>query len=177
MALKDHYTSQSEEAFQPCAWEGCAEAGAYPAPPSPSRLRQRVHYCLHHVREHNSSWNYFQGMKPEEIEHFQKESITGHRPTRPPEKGFGFYTKEEMHQSASRRAKKKRTAEGHPPLPLPETEALKTLGLTHPVTVAEIKKAYKSLVKQHHPDVNGSGGEDAIKAINEAYRYLKEHLK
>jgi hypothetical protein len=43
----------------------------------------------------------------------------------------------------------------------------KTLGVDENATQAEIKKAYKQKVKDHHPDTNG-GNDDEIKAINQA---------
>ena len=51
-----------------------------------------------------------------------------------------------------------------------------TLGVDRTATAAEIKKAYRSKVKQLHPDINADteNAEDAIKAVNEAYDTLKE---
>ena len=66
-------------------------------------------------------------------------------------------------------APKKRLAE-------PDRRALETLGLDGVPTTAEIKKAYKDLVKIHHPDANGGSkaSEDRLRAIISAYTHLKQ---
>jgi len=51
-----------------------------------------------------------------------------------------------------------------------------TLGVTEQATKDEIKKAYRKLSKQHHPDMNG--GDDAkFKEIAEAYEHLSDDVK
>jgi curved DNA-binding protein CbpA len=52
------------------------------------------------------------------------------------------------------------------------------LDLTLPVSLAEVKKQYKQLVKRHHPDANGGDkdAEERLKSINEAYATLRSSL-
>jgi hypothetical protein len=71
-------------------------------PPSPRRLNasgtdaaNRVHrapvgrdaegqyfmFCVDHAREYNKGYNYFSGLSDGEIARYQKEALTGHRPT------------------------------------------------------------------------------------------------
>ena len=38
-------------------------------------------FCLEHVREYNNSYNFFAGMSDDAVAKYQKEAITGHRPT------------------------------------------------------------------------------------------------
>ena len=38
-------------------------------------------FCLDHVREYNNSYNFFAGMSDDAVAKYQKEDITGHRPT------------------------------------------------------------------------------------------------
>ena len=38
-------------------------------------------FCLEHVREYNSSYNYFAGMSDDAVARYQKDAVTGHRPT------------------------------------------------------------------------------------------------
>lgn len=54
-----------------------------------------------------------------------------------------------------------------------------TLGVARTATPAEIKKAYRALAKEHHPDRNsgGKGGEDRFKEINEANEVLSDPVK
>ena len=50
------------------------------------------------------------------------------------------------------------------------SEALKVLGLESGATQQMIRKAYRRLVKQHHPDVGGSKA--AFRRVHEAYQLL-----
>jgi len=53
------------------------------------------------------------------------------------------------------------------------------LGLTSDATLADVKKAYRELARQHHPDRNNAdpGAIDRFRRITEAYEYLSAHLK
>src|SRR5579872_2126624 len=53
------------------------------------------------------------------------------------------------------------------------------LGLTPDATLADVKKAYRKLARQHHPDRNNAdpGAIDRFRRITEAYEYLSAHLK
>jgi hypothetical protein len=53
------------------------------------------------------------------------------------------------------------------------------LGLTSNATLADVKKAYRKLARQHHPDRNNAdpGAINRFRRITEAYEYLSAHLK
>lgn len=53
------------------------------------------------------------------------------------------------------------------------------LGLRSDATLADVKKAYRKLARQHHPDRNNAdpGAIDRFRRITEAYEYLSAHLK
>lgn len=53
------------------------------------------------------------------------------------------------------------------------------LGLTSDATLADVKKAYRKLARQHHPDRNNAdpGAIDRFRRITEAYEYLSGHLR
>ena len=53
------------------------------------------------------------------------------------------------------------------------------LGLTSDATLADVKKAYRKLARQHHPDRNNAdpGAIGRFRRITEAYEYLSAHLK
>ena len=51
----------------------------------------------------------------------------------------------------------------------------KTLGVDKKATQDEIKKAYRKLARQYHPDTNKeAGAEERFKQISEAYRVLSD---
>jgi len=53
-----------------------------------------------------------------------------------------------------------------------------TLGISRDADKNEIKKAYRRLARQYHPDVNKDvGAEDRFKEINEAYEVLADENK
>src|SRR5688572_30615906 len=54
----------------------------------------------------------------------------------------------------------------------------KILGLTRSATADEIKRAYRKLARQHHPDKNkAKGSEEKFKEINEANEVLSDPEK
>ncbi len=64
-----------------CQWKGCTAPGRHKAPRGRGRDGQYYLFCLDHVRQYNASYNYFDGMNDSEVEEFQKDALTGHRPT------------------------------------------------------------------------------------------------
>ena len=73
--------AQAREAAIMCEWPGCKNKGPHRAPKGRENSREYWHYCLDHVREYNQSYNFFQGMNPEDVAKYQKDALTGHRPT------------------------------------------------------------------------------------------------
>src|SRR5215469_17761156 len=64
-----------------CDWPGCHEGATHRAPKGRLREGEYWRFCLEHVREYNQSYNFFAGMSEDAVARYQKESITGHRPT------------------------------------------------------------------------------------------------
>src|ERR1700758_1523089 len=64
-----------------CDWPRCSESATHRAPKGRLREGEYWGFCLHHVREYNQSYNFFAGMSEDAVARYQKESITGHRPT------------------------------------------------------------------------------------------------
>ena len=135
------------------------------------------------MREYNHSYNYFSGMTDDAVLKYQKDAITGHRPTW--KMGTGNHPGPELGTDAARdpfnvfrefgaRAK---TEKAEPPRAIrnAERKALNELGLEVGADKAEIKAKFKMLVKRHHPDANGGdrATEDKLREIIQAYNYLK----
>ncbi|MEP9372974.1 J domain-containing protein [Mesorhizobium sp. KR1-2] len=172
-----------------CQWDGCQEAGTHRAPVGRMKEGEYFRFCFEHVREYNKGFNYFSGLADSEIARFQKEALTGHRPTWTMGTNAGYRSSPEMAQHRSGRAGYYRNIrdpfnmfgadQGAPrerkAKPL-EAKALETLGLTTKATGTEIKARYKELVKRHHPDANGGdrGSEDRFRDVLQAYRVLRQ---
>ena len=175
-----------------CQWDGCDRPGVHRAPVGRNAEGQFFLFCFEHVKEYNKGYNYFSGLSDSEIARYQKEAITGHRPTwtvgvnksakhaplhstlrsgaaahriKDP---FGFVADGQGAGSGARpQARKLKTL---------ETKAFDTMGLTAGATAADIKSRYKELVKKHHPDANGGdrGSEERFRAVIQAYQLLKQ---
>jgi curved DNA-binding protein CbpA len=172
-----------------CEWEGCEKPATHKAPAGRMREGQYLNYCVNHVREYNKNFNYFSGLNDSEIAKFQKEAITGHRPTW--KAGVNAASKESLDAAtrwgrANPRARTRnpfgmfnegRTAgTGHTrKVKTLEAKAFETLGLPENVSGDAIKSRYKDLVKQHHPDANGGdrSSEERLAQVIQAYKLLR----
>ncbi|OCK53846.1 DnaJ domain-containing protein [Bradyrhizobium sp. LMTR 3] len=170
-----------------CEWAGCQNKGSHRVRKGRENAREYWHFCLDHVREYNQSYNFFQGMNPEAVARYQKDALTGHRPTwkmganTSAERGKGsaadpFNVFAELNGRAGWRpgpgAQGKRET---CTMMNAERKALQVMGLTAEATLEDVKTKYKALVKQHHPDANGGdrSTEDRLIEIIKAYNYLK----
>ena len=172
-----------------CEWKGCQNPATHRAPKGRTRENEYWRFCLEHVREYNASYNYFAGMKDDDVMRYQKDALTGHRPTwkmgtihKPSGAESGpqgaadpFNVLRELGGGSSWRPRAERAAEPTRTVHNAERKALHELGLEAGADKAEIKARFKLLVKRHHPDANGGdrGSEDKLREIIEAYSYLK----
>lgn len=151
--------TMTDAAPRSCDVPGCAGGGTHRAPKSPHQLDSHYWFCLVHAREYNAQWDFFAGMSRAEIEAFQRDNATWHRPTWP----FG----EHLGSPATGGGRNDRRD--------PKTrQALAELQLGAEVGLKDIKNRYKQLAKRYHPDANGGDkrAEERLKRINEAYEYL-----
>ena len=170
-----------------CQWPGCACEATHRAPKGRLRESEYWRFCLEHVREYNSSYNYFAGMSDEAVARYQKDAVTGHRPTW--KMGFnGGGAARMFHEhgpadpfdvvrefgGAGTRTRERPAREARP-VHNAERKAFDTLGLEIDATAVEIKARFKELVKRHHPDANGGdrSTEDRLVEVIQAYNYLK----
>jgi hypothetical protein len=194
--IRPRHEEKPHVAAPPCAWEGCDELGVYRAPKG-HRLEGEYHsFCLEHVRHYNTAFNFFAGMSPEEVEaRVTRTAQTDGRPTwglgtkpgpnaqpnRPPKakvegRANRFSDPLNIFARYARAQARAPQQENLKPLHEPDRRALETLGFQRRATVDEIKKAYKALVKIHHPDANGGdkSSEDRLRAIIAAYSHLRK---
>ena len=174
-----------------CQWDGCKEPGTHRAPVGRMKEGEYFRFCFDHVREYNKGFNYFSGVPDTEVARFQKEAMTGHRPTWKMGVNGTAQSSPDVAQLRSGRAgyynrvrdpfnlfngpKDPREPHERKAKPL-EAKALETLGLDTKATGKDIKARYKELVKRHHPDANGGdrGSEDRFRDVLQAYRVLKQ---
>jgi hypothetical protein len=166
-----------------CDWKGCGNTATHRAPKGRTRENEYWRFCLEHVREYNHSYNYFSGMSDDAVLKYQKDAITGHRPTW--KMGTGNHSGPELGTDAARDpfnvfrefGARTKSAPAEPPRAIrnAERKALHELGLEVGADKAEIKARFKLLVKRHHPDANGGDRamEDKLREIIQAYNYLK----
>jgi curved DNA-binding protein CbpA len=187
--------SAAKPAKRVCQWKGCQDEGRHKAPMGRGQENKYYLFCAEHIRQYNSSYNYFAGMSDGEVEAFQKDAITGHRPTwktgahgavpgataadrfaaglgkdradRSDPHGFFAWRAKRMADPADEPARYVK--------PL-ERKSLEALHLPETATKGQIKMRFKELVKRHHPDANGGDkrSEDKLREIIQAYNYLKQ---
>ncbi|MDH4983540.1 DnaJ domain-containing protein [Hyphomicrobium sp. D-2] len=191
-----------EERHPRCQWKGCKSPGDHKAPRGRGRDGQFYFFCLEHVRQYNATYNYFDGMNDSEVQEFQKDAMTGHRPTwkvgansPPPEgaaagappppdaaaaPGVGAKTMD-PHSFFARRERAARqraeAAAGKRRVVKPlEKKSLETLDLALHASRDEIKARFKALVKIYHPDANGGDARsgEKLREIIQAYNFLKQ---
>ena len=166
-----------------CDIAGCDAMGEYRAPKSRRALNDYWWFCLEHVRAYNSTWDYYKGMSPGEIEAQLRADTAWQRPSWPLGRLGGAAAWDEellrdpLHVLAAGRVKRG-PAQPQRQMPPELREPLATLGLSWPTTLDAVKTRYKELAKRHHPDANGGdrAAEERLKTINLAYAALRSRL-
>ena len=172
-----------------CDNSNCKNLGEFKAPKSRSELNNYYFFCLKHIKEYNKSWDFYKGLSVDQIELSMRKDTVWDRPSWPLKgsptkvmdqineflsKDYSLFEKDkEIHDFLKNKIFDDNiTKEEH--------LSLKVLELNLPISVDEIKKRYKKLVKIYHPDVNNSNkeAEKKFKEITEAYKILlKKFLK
>lgn len=151
----------SETSRRVCEKEGCNEPGKYRAPKAPDVLDDFYWFCKDHVREYNLKWNFFDGTTEAEINAQMSKDKVWERHTKsftdPESRAWARLGIEDPHQvlgvNATQNPGKNRS--GQRKLPPTERRALEILEAEDTWSKAEIRKAYKALIKVLHPDING----------------------
>lgn len=138
-----------------CDRHGCDRPGNCPAPKSPNSP-ERWHFCQDHAAEYNRGWDYFQGLGEEERaqrEHDEARDASGF-------KGSSFFGW---------------GAPGDGTRSRDEMRALEILELESDAGFEEVRRSWRRLAKEFHPDVKPGDKDAALKfqAIQAAYDVLK----
>ena len=162
-----------ETSIRTCEVDGCSEEAKYRAPKSPKDLENFHWFCLKHVKEYNTRWNFFKNHSEEEFEKEINLSKTWGRKTKPfgskssvniahpdgnsrlrfgIEDPYGFIDSLGNKETNSLGTKKRLNHSEH--------KALSILGATASMTKGEIRKLYKILIKDLHPDTNDGKRDD-----------------
>lgn len=151
----------SETSTRICDHPGCNEPGKYRAPKAPDVLDDFYWFCKDHVREYNTKWNFFEGTTEAEMNAQMSNDKVWERQTKafndPEARAWARLGIEDPHQvlggNATQNPGKARTQQRK--LPPTERRALEILEAEDTWSKADIRKAYKSLIKVLHPDING----------------------
>jgi curved DNA-binding protein CbpA len=174
---------EDKPAERGCDHPGCARPGAYRAPMGRNREGRYFHFCLEHVQAYNKSYNYFNGMSDEAVAAFQKDAITGHRPTwtmganatATPEAAESIADPLGLFRFRNGRATTHQAREEARRISVQSARALEKLGLDQTASKEEVRTRFKALAKRFHPDLNGGDRsmEEKLRSIIDAYNYLK----
>src|SRR5258708_24602045 len=185
--------AEGREASVMCEWTECKNKGPHRAPKGRNNDKEYWHFCLNHVREYNQYSNFFQGMNADAVARYQKDALTGHRPTwkmganTSAKKGKGsveadfegaadpFHVFAELNGRGRWRPGAQQAKAETRKVMNAERKALQGMGLGPDATLEIAKAKYKALLKQQHPDANGGdrSTEDRLIEIIKAYNYLK----
>lgn len=174
-----------ETSNKPCDFPGCTEAGAYRAPKSPDLLDEFFWFCKDHIREYNLKWNFFQGTSDDDFQKFLDKDRVWERPTKP------FSRKDDgrawarlgvddplslLGEKATQNPGSRPAGTSTRKLPPTERKAIEILDARDTWTKTEIRKQYKSLVKDLHPDMNGGdrSDEERLQEVVWAWDQIKD---
>ncbi|MBL4917485.1 J domain-containing protein [Szabonella alba] len=175
-----------ETSTRVCEYPGCQEPGVYRAPKSPDLLDEYLWFCRDHVREYNLKWNFFQGSSDEDFQAFLEKDRLWGRETQPfakrPDEGR-VWSRLGVNDPMALLGEKATQNPGKQPmsgatrkLPPTERKAVEILDARDSWTKSEIRKQYKSLVKDLHPDLNGGNraDEERLQEVVWAWDQIKD---
>ncbi len=186
-----------ENPGQQCEYPNCGEEGEFRAPghrPSgfdgPGQYRW---FCLEHVREFNSGYDWFEGMSADEILSAQSPAAgwASESPSFKPTAGVDGMPRwadfndpldaigarvAGIKSRAQRVAEVAHAAFADGRFSREEAQALETMGLGLNTDLRKLRRRYSDLVRRYHPDRNGGDRqfEARLTTIVEAYQLLRK---
>lgn len=172
----------SETSVRICDHEGCDKPGKYRAPKAPDVLDDYFWFCKEHIREYNLKWNFFDGTTEAEMNAQMSSDKVWERETRsftdPEARAWARLGIEDPHQvlGANGTRNPGKAKSGQRRLPPTERKAIDILEAQDTWTKAEIRKAYKALIKVLHPDMNGGdrSQEEQLQQVVWAWNQIKD---
>lgn len=172
-----------EGARAQCAVPGCGAPGEFKAPLQPANFDGPGSWrflCLDHVREHNSKYNFFDGMSPEEIADAQSPLAGWGPPSRkfaangadPPPRWSDFSDPLDAISTRFGHIKSGKPSR----FSKAERRALAVLGISEDADRHALRQSYSHLVRRYHPDKNGGdrSHESRLGEVIEAYQLLRK---
>jgi hypothetical protein len=167
-------TGAFEASGRVCYHRDCNLEGKYRAPKSPELINEFNWFCVKHVREYNSKWNFFENHSSEELEKQLRDDAVWSRKTKPIGKDnnkvhtegrswarMGFNDPHEiLGDKGTHEPSTDMKSTSMKRLPASERKALEILDARDTMTKPQIRKIYKALVKDLHPDMNGGRRDD-----------------
>ena len=181
--MKNKLPWENNNSIYICDYEDCSDIGEFKAPKSRLKLNEYYFFCLKHVKAYNRSWDFYKGLTVDQIELSLRKDTVWNRPSWPFKQvkndimeqlneffdnDYGLFEKEKDIKNfiKNKISDEKLTQDEH--------KSLNIMELSLPISVNDIKKKYKKLVKIFHPDVNDNNkeAEKKFKEISEAYKIL-----
>ena len=173
---RKYFAPQTEDTERQCDHEGCTKAGIYRAPKDKS-LKDYYWFCLEHVQEYNAKWNYADAQEGEDVKRERaRMHFNGGRSKIKYSYGYKF---KDAFGFFSEYAEEFTTAAPDAFFTTEEKRWIKIMELEYDeLSVENLKKQYKKLVKKYHPDVNQDDkeAEEKFKQLTNAYSALLAKL-
>ena len=175
---RKYFAPQNEGAIHQCDHPGCDKKGEYKAPRDKS-LKSYYWFCLEHVQEYNSKWNYYVDNSSEENdehEAFHKKARFSSFHSRIKYK-FGCDLNEEL--EFLRGFNNYKSAQDEVRFSRDDRKKMAELNIDiEEFSVENLKKQYKKLAKTCHPDLHpeDKDAEEKFKRLTIAYKKLLEKL-
>lgn len=174
-------TGESATSTRVCEMDGCQESGKFRAPKAPDVLDEFRWFCKDHVREYNAKWSFFDGKTEAETNAQKSKDKVWERETKriddPEARAWARLGIEDPHQVLGGNATQNpgRNAVGRR-LPPTERRAVDILEVDDRASKADIRKAYKKLIKVLHPDMNGGdrSQEEQLQEVVWAWEQIKD---
>ncbi len=172
----------SETSTRECEHDGCQEPGKFRAPKAPDVLDEFKWFCKEHVREYNLRWNFFNNTTEAELNAQLSKDKVWERETRsfndPEARAWARLGIEDPHQVLGENATKNpgKATTGTRRLPPTERRAIEILEVKDNWSKGDVRKAYKSLIKILHPDMNGGdrSQEEQLQEVVWAWDQIKD---